>query len=160
MKIILREYGTAVIAAITAALLLAACLTGMQDESGNTGLYRILEAEASQPQGGNANDLDNVAYRVYVTRSNPVISCHASGIYAKEAVDWQNIFYALDEEQKPVAVRIIAVNESRNIVGSYCFPKAGIYEVEVLAVDEKQKRTRQLFRLPVLPENCDKEEAI
>lgn len=151
MKLILQEYGTSLLAALTAGMIFMLCLSGVISSQGGRGIYQILEEVTRQNPKEYTDDLDRAKYEAYVTRGNPVISCHASGIYAGENVSWQSIFQAVDVEQNTIMIRIVSVDGSTNISEDYRFPKSGIYAVEVLAVDDKQKQTRKIFQLPVLP---------
>ena len=151
MKTILQEYGTALLAALTAGMIFLLWLSELPSSHGGRGIYQILAESVEQAPKEYSNDFDRVQYKEYMTRSNPVISCNASAIHAGEEINWQNIFPAIDAEAHAIAVRIVSVNGMVDIAEDYRFSKGGIYEVEVLAVDAKQKQTRKIFRLPVLP---------
>lgn len=151
MKTILQEYGTALLAALTAGMIFLLCLSELQSSYGSRGIYQILAESVEQAPKEFTGDFDREQYKEYMIRSNPVISCYTSDIHAGEELNWQNIFRAVDAEEHAIAVRIISVNGMVDIAEDYRFSNGGIYEVEVVAVDDWQKQTRKIFRLPVLP---------
>ena len=152
MRLIIQEYGTSLLAVLTASMIFFLCLSGIENSKGERGIYRILSESMGQKELEYANDIDREKFKTYIARGNPVISCHATGIYVGERVDWQSVFHAVDVDEHILTTQIISIDGDRNISGDYCFVQSGIYVVEVLAVDSSQKQTRNLFQLPVLPQ--------
>lgn len=151
MKSILREYGTSLLAVLTAGLLFFFCLSGIKNSQGESGIYAVLKQSVRQKEVVFTDDMDRISYAEFMSRGNPVIYCQPNGIYAGENVNWQTVFPAEDVEQNVLAVQIVSIDGNKNISNDYQFAKSGIYIVEVLAVDAKQKQTKKVFQLPVLP---------
>lgn len=149
MKIVIGEYGKAVLAAISALLILGLCLMNLRSADGKGGIFEVLTEQAGKGAASDASRESDEMYRMIKERKEPIIRYRNCLIYAEEPLDWELMFEAVDEDGEAVEWHVEKINGKMEDFGSYCFPKSGVYEVEVSAADSYGIISSCIFQIPV-----------
>ncbi len=148
MKVIIREYGLAVIALLTAGLLLGFGLGVIGVPTGVMDIFANNKALLAEENAGIDEEVQ--VYRSLSERKRPVITFQEQvAVTADVTIDWQQLFRAIDAEQNELVVEVVAVNKNKELPEEFSFACSGIYEVEVMATDEYGISVSQTFRVPV-----------
>ncbi len=149
MKIVIGEYGKAVLAAISALLILGLCLVNLHSANGKGGIFEVLTEQAGNGAAKDASRESNEMYQMIQERKEPTIRYRNCFIYAGEPLDWASMFEAIDADGEAVEWCVTKINGKPENIASYCFPESGVYEVEVSAVDSYGIISNRLFNIPV-----------
>lgn len=149
MKIIIQEYGKAILTSLAAVLILVFCLYGIVGTEGEQGIFALLQKYASN--AGRTYQLyeDREVYHSVIQRNPPTIEYIGQDIHAGEKVKWQSLFLASDADKRQTAVQVISVDENQIEDTSYIFPQSGTYEILVSAKDEYGITAWKYFHIPV-----------
>lgn len=156
MKVILHEYGAAILAVIVAGLILTLCMVGI---GGTQGIKGILANKAEPTANANDTYEDTSVYKSLSERKRPVISYIGTGVAAGSVIHWQQLFAAVDADQNPIEVTVLSVNGVKEIPPEFAFEKSGIYAIEVSTADSYGISVTRIFRIPVQRIGYEREEA-
>lgn len=149
MKIVIGEYGRAVLAVIAALLILGLCMVNLRSANGKGGIFEVLTEQAGSGAAKDASRESDEMYQMIKERQEPTIRYRNCFIYAKEPLDWTSMFEAVDADGEAAEWHVVKINGKTENMGSYCFPKSGVYEVEVSAVDCYGIICNRIFNIPV-----------
>lgn len=147
MKRIVREYGMAVLAVAAAVLLLGFWWSVTAGK--NSGMIASIGKRAEETSADNTVREKNEWYGKLSQRSVPEITYWNQPVYAGELPDWKKMFAAVDADRNVAETSILTVNGKKEETASYCFPRSGVYKLEVEAEDSYGLKSRRLFSIPV-----------
>lgn len=149
MKIVIGEYGKAVLAAMSALLILGLCLVNLRSDNGKGGIFEVLTEQAGNGAAKDASRGSDEMYQMIKTRKEPIIRYRNCCIAAEELLDWAEMFEAIDADGEVIESCVTKINGKQEDIASYRFPKSGVYEVEVSAVDRYGIISNRIFHIPV-----------
>ena len=149
MKLVIGEYGKAVLAVFVTSLILGLCLVYLHGMDGKSGIFGILAKQTECDLAKDASRESDEMYQMIQERKEPTIRYRDCFICAGEPLNWASMFEAVDADGKTVEWHIVKINGGREDITSYRFPKSGVYELEVSAVDDYGIRSNRVFHIPV-----------
>lgn len=156
MEQIIHIYGKALLAILITGILIGWIFFGMEDDSGNRGIFQIAGARV---ETGIADPKDYAEFDNFLTEGSyekPVISYIAAGSLHTGQQDLRNSIRAVDYAGNQLQIKILncknpadVLLESCNGESVYFFSEPGIYTVEVMAMDEGRRKTACQIKIPV-----------
>lgn len=134
MKLLIGEYGKAVLA-----------LTVLLFILGLSGISLIGTGSVAKDASRESDEM----YRKVRERREPEIRYRNCPVCAGTLLDWAQMFEAEDADGEKIGVSILAVDGRKEEFDTYHFPRSGIYEVEVSAVDRYGIKSVRNFWIPV-----------
>lgn len=154
MEQIIKNYGGFLLDAMVLAVLMTLLFTQVTDAEGNRGIFRIIGAGIETDGIDYAAYTDIDAYMTESSKSAPVISFDGRSIIRVGNIDLADHIKAMDCTGAELKIRVLAVTDCTGAElpcndTDTNFPRAGIYEVKVTAVDAWNKRTTSEIRIAV-----------
>lgn len=160
MEQIIQTYGKVFLSAVSVTLLAVLLLTTISDEAGNRGIFRILggylEAEmkvSAKPEEFQTMETEN-------QKSAPEISMVQSGMFSVGTIKCTEFLKAVDYQGKELPVKLLKLEnpageemeeQSQWENGRMEIKEPGIYTLTVQAMDEDNRKTVSVIRIPVNP---------
>lgn len=160
MEQIIQTYGKVFLSAVSVTLLAVLLLTTISDEAGNRGIFRILggylESEmkvSEKPEEFQTMEIEN-------QKSAPEISIIQSGTFSVGTIKCTEFLKAADYQGKELPVKLLKLEnpageemegQSQWENGRMEVREPGIYTLTVQAMDEDNRKTVSVIRIPVNP---------
>lgn len=155
MEQIIRNYGKVLLEGVVAALLLLLILSQIRDGDGNRGIFQIVGAQIGSESTDYRAYTDFDVYETDASKAPPVIrylgenqiqvgECCLSDYIEAESCSGTKLPIKIVEVFDQSGAEV-ACEEEMKVV----FAEAGIYTIKVQAIDERNKRTVRLIRIPV-----------
>ncbi len=155
MQEIIRNYGHFMLEATVVILLFLFLLVNVTDEQGNRGVFEIAGARIETDTPDYTSYRDFSSYETESGRKGPEISYHGGNGLRVGTVKISDYVKASDEAGAEVPIQVIRVTDREGKLipvqedTSVQLVKAGIYTVQVSAVDGYNKKTESRILIPV-----------
>lgn len=159
MEKILKEYGPFLLAGFILVMLLAVILSGITDEDGNRGIFRIIGAKLDVESADYASYTDFDTYQAEAGKSFPEIAFNgAVGVYTG-VMALSDYVKAVDFAGAALPVTFVGLEDisGNDLSGSYnpgtgeiTFSEPGIYCLTVSATDSGNRKAVKSISIPVL----------
>lgn len=158
MKQVIEAYGKALLEAAAVVLLMILLFAGIEDGQGNRGMLKMIGAKLSLEDNNYQNYKDFNRYKMEGMKPAPVITYNAEDLLHTGNIVLSSCISAADYNGIGIPFRVIQIQNpaGEDVLGRYNadstevdLPDAGIYVVEVSAMDDNRKETVCKIRLPV-----------
>ncbi|MBO5372422.1 MAG: hypothetical protein J6A75_06860 [Lachnospiraceae bacterium] len=154
MRIVFKEYGIAIITALTALLIFSLIFIRLEWQ-GKTGIFSVLGAGASVKETNYSQYLDGKKILEVMEKERPEIICRDAAVVFGTAYQAKDLFMATDAEGNLAQLEIYKIldnfeNEVTVTNGNFIFLNPGIYEIWVRATDNSCGVTEKRFSIPVV----------
>ena len=159
MEKILKEYGPFLLAGFVLVMLLAVILSGITDEDGNRGIFRIIGAKLDVESAEYTSYTDFDTYQTEAGESLPEIAFDGTmGVYTG-VMALADYVRAVDFSGAALSVSFVGLEDisGNDLSGSYnaetgeiTFSEPGIYCLTVSAMDGGNRKAVKSITIPVL----------